>query len=66
MPGGMPRTPISNADFLRPPGRSLGEINTSRQPKTGEYPVKESDLILDYAPRRQFVPFHQRSERFAS
>jgi hypothetical protein len=24
-----------------------------------------SDLILDYAPRRQFVPFHQRKERFA-
>jgi hypothetical protein len=27
--------------------------------------MQESDLILDYAPRRQFVPFHQRSERFA-
>jgi hypothetical protein len=24
-----------------------------------------SDLILDYAPRRQFVRFHQRKERFA-
>jgi hypothetical protein len=27
--------------------------------------MQESDLILDYAPRRQFVPFHQRKERFA-
>jgi hypothetical protein len=27
--------------------------------------MQESDLLLDYAPRRQFVPFHQRSERFA-
>src|SRR3981081_2083181 len=26
--------------------------------------MQESDL-LDYAPRRRFVPFHQRSERFA-
>ena len=27
--------------------------------------MQESDLLLDYAPRRQFVRFHQRSERFA-
>jgi hypothetical protein len=27
--------------------------------------MEESDLILDYAPRRQFVPFHARRERFA-
>src|SRR5258708_2685524 len=26
---------------------------------------QELDLILDYAPRRQFVPFHDRRERFA-
>jgi hypothetical protein len=26
---------------------------------------RELDLILDYHPRRQFVPFHDRSERFA-
>jgi hypothetical protein len=25
----------------------------------------ERDLILDYAPRRQFVSFHERRERFA-
>ena len=27
--------------------------------------MQETDLLIDYAPRRQFVPFHQRSERFA-
>src|SRR3981081_2648642 len=27
--------------------------------------MQETDLLIDYAPRRQFVPFHQRRERFA-
>ena len=27
--------------------------------------MEETNLILDYAPRRQFVPFHDRRERFA-
>jgi hypothetical protein len=26
---------------------------------------RELDLVLDYRPRRQFVPFHDRRERFA-
>jgi phage terminase large subunit len=24
-----------------------------------------ADVVLNFTPRRQFVPFHQRSERFA-
>src|SRR5258705_8699599 len=38
-------------------------------PDPGRAPVaaaeRVEDLVLDYRPRRQFVPFHDRRERFA-
>src|SRR5439155_15720766 len=31
----------------------------------GDNPMQEPGLVIDYAPRTQFVAFHDRTERFA-
>ena len=51
---------------LSPFGERVGVRGLPAEESRAVDPTSQaSDLILDYAPRRQFVPFHQRKERFA-
>src|SRR5882757_3595769 len=52
----------SSVPSLSPLGERVGVRGL---PATADLTPQETDLVLDYAPRRQFVPFHDRRERFA-
>src|SRR5882672_2330675 len=60
----MQQAAASSVDSL-PRSRGRAGEGAADEPRVDNPDSQECDLILDYAPRRQFVPFHDRRERFA-